>query len=132
MNRHRLHLAILIVLFGAFATGAGAQSTAGAMPASPESAATAAAKGTTGGLPAKPKTAGTHAGTHAGTRAYHASAPKAKHARPAHHEKAMSVSAAESASRAALRRCVAGPTAARDECLDQAVAQHARGDGRVV
>jgi len=128
MNRHRLHLAILIVLFGAFATGAGAQSAAGAMPASPESAATAAAKGTTGGLPAKPNMAGTHAGT----RAYHASAPKAKHAKPAHHEKAMSVSAAESAYRAALRRCVAGPTAARDECLDQAVAQHARGDGRVV
>jgi hypothetical protein len=127
MNRHRLHLAILIALLGAFATGAGAQSTAGAMPASPESAATAAAKSTTG-LPMKPKTAGTHSGT----RAHHASANKAKHAKPVHHERAMPVSAAESAYRTALRRCVAGPTAARDECLDQVVAQHARGDGRVV
>ena len=69
------------------------------------------------------------AATKAATGKHSSAAHPMAHRQAAHHrmrEASDRTTSADSAYKAALRRCVTGPESARDSCLDQAIAQHGR------
>lgn len=101
----------LAVGLAALALGANAQpasnTPSGSAPAAHESG---QAKATTGAT-----------GKHLGAAHHMARGHAARHRM---HEASNGATSADSAYKAALRRCVTGPESARDSCLDQAISQY--------
>ena len=61
-----------------------------------------------------------------GTKKHHSTAHHQMHAKPESMAAASAADGRESAYRAALRSCVAGPAAQKERCLDDAIARHGR------
>lgn len=114
-NRCRLGLAVAL---GALALAANAQPAANSQgqtaPATRSATGTSAAKS---GQAAKPAT--THATKRRATTHRTPNMGRANRANVASES-----NMPDSAYKAALRRCVTGPESARDQCLDQAIAQY--------
>ena len=107
VTRMKLGLAVGLA---ALALGANAQpasnASSGNAPAAHESGQSKATMGTTG----------KHMGAHHMKREHAA--------RHRMHEASNAATSADSAYKAALRRCVTGPESSRDSCLDQAISQY--------
>jgi hypothetical protein len=101
----------LAVGLTALALGANAQpagnASSGNAPAAHESGQSKATMGATG--------------KHTGAAHHMARGHTARHRM---HEASNATTSADSAYKAALRRCVTGPESARDSCLDQAISQY--------
>lgn len=108
MNPRRLHQALAIALLGAAATMASAQTgTTASKPA--------------GAPPANAATAPTDASAaHTAMTGMRRKQADKAHAAPRR------VASTESPYQAALKRCVEGPQAQRDSCIDQAISQYGR------
>jgi len=107
LTRMKLGLAVAAA---AVALGANAQAATNAPSATAPTAKTSQ-QSTTTGATAK----------HAGAKHHSMRAHAARHRM---HEASNGATGADSAYKAALRRCVTGPESARDSCLDQAISQY--------
>ena len=109
--RFKLSQLCLALAVGSLALAANAQPTGNASSAAP------AAQSSQGAAAASSSKA---------TKPHSAKRSSATHKRQARHEGgAMNeANAADSAYKAALRRCVTGPQSSRESCIDQAIAQY--------
>lgn len=108
------------VAFAALAVGANAQPASGTTHGTAGTSTAASAN-------TAPKTHSTMKKSSTATRSHMASRGTATHRASARHERsthAMASNGADSAYRAALRRCVTGAESQRDSCLDEAIARY--------
>lgn len=122
MNSQSMYPAGLGVCLALLAlSAAGQTTTSSSSHAATAPSTTATAKTTTNAATGPATTAPA-----SGAKKHHSTTHHQKHPKPQPMEAASAAGSQESAYRAALKNCVAGPAAQKERCLDDAIARHGR------
>jgi hypothetical protein len=122
MNSRNIYPAGLGVCLALFALSAVGQTTVG----SSSHTATAPSKTATANTTMNAATGAATTAPASGAKKHHSTTHHQKHPKSQPMEAASAAGSQESAYRAALKNCVAGPAAQKERCLDDAIARHGR------